>query len=163
MELQDFLFEAFRIGIISSIISIITTLLSQKNTKKALVAQSITVNRIEWISNVRNLVSKFLYAYIDQQSKNELIKIKTQIILYFSKNEDYKNLVLLLEDACMGTYCPEKVTQIVNETQVVLQRTWRRIKLEGGQSKKEDIRIKNVLDKYDTQHIFNLSLYFEKN
>lgn len=135
--------------IVATIISLATFFSDIRKHKQDLIAQAITANRIEWITNVRKLVGDFLSAYVSKRSQEDLTVIRIQIELYLCKNRYYNRLSLLLKDCCDGTYSLEKVEKVIEEAQIVLQRAWRRIKIEGGQNKKDDQYITEAVDEYE--------------
>ena len=135
--------------VIASIISLITYFTNLKKHKDDVITQAITVNRIEWIANVRKLIGEFLSAYMTGKSKKELNMLRMQIELYIRKNSDYSRFSSALKKCCDEDYTEDNLNELIEASQTVLHRVWRRIKIEGGQSKKDDERIRKLIDEYE--------------
>lgn len=118
------------------------------------VLHSITLNRIEWIKQIRELVAQFLCAYIDKEPESVLRKVKVRIELLVHNNysDDYSHLVKALEECCKNAASAysKETTDLTNEvvlaTQYSLYRVWTRMKIEGGQSKKKDQTIRKHVE-----------------
>ena len=143
-------------SIIATLISAGTLIHSVIKHNKDSIVNSITLNRIEWIGQVRDLVSQFLCAYIDKESESDLRKKALKVEL-MTRNKsginDYspmlKSLKACCEDASLdyNTDSMEaNVEQMVLSTQYVLSRVWTRIKLVGGQNKKKDNKIREKVN-----------------
>lgn len=135
--------------IVASAISLATYFTDIRKHKEDIVTQAITVNRIEWITNVRKLIGEFLSAYMIEKPEKELNILRMQIELYIRNNEDYRELSLALENCCKKDYSEDNLNELIKASQIVLQRVWRRIKVEGGQRKKDDERMRKLIDEYE--------------
>jgi len=115
------------------------------------VLHSITLNRIEWIKQMRELVAQFLCAYIDKEPESVLRKVKVRIELLVRNNysDDYSHLVKALEECCKTAYSKE-TTDLTNEvvlaTQYSLYCAWTRMKIESGQRKKKNQTIRKHVE-----------------
>ena len=135
--------------IVATIISLATFLVNIKSHKQDVITQSITVNRIEWISDVRNLFSEFLYAYIDKKSKDDLVKLMGKIRLFFhNESAYYQDFFTCMKKCCEEPYSEERAEEFIQKAQVILKSAWIRIKIEGGQRKEDDLKIRELVDEY---------------
>ena len=140
--------------VIAAIISLFSLLHNVKSHSRDSIIHSITANRIEWIVQIRDLISEFLGAYIEHADINTLKKMKTRIELMIRNNheQDYpmvRCLEACVKDASDGfTGDSEKlIHEVILSTQYSLYRAWVRIKIEGGQSSRKDSRVKELVDK----------------
>ena len=102
--------------IVATIISLATFLVNIKSHKQDVITQSITVNRIEWISDVRNLFSEFLYAYIDKKSKDDLVKLMGKIRLFFhNESAYYQDFFTCMKKCCEEPYSEERAEELEKE------------------------------------------------
>lgn len=135
--------------IVATIISLATFLVDINRHKRDVIAQSITSHRIEWISDVRNLISKFLYAYIDKQPSDNLIKLMGKIRLYFHNESDYyQDFFACMRKCCKEPYSEERAEELIQKAQAILKSAWIRIKIEGGQRKEDDLKIRKLVNEY---------------
>lgn len=135
--------------IVATVISLATFLVDIRRHKQDSITQSITANRINWISNVRTLISEFLYAYIEEQSKKDLIKLMGKIRLYFhNESAYYQDFFACLKKCCEEPYSEEQADELIQQSQIILKSAWVRIKVEGGQSKEDDLRIRELVEEY---------------
>lgn len=114
-----------------SISAVVISLFGFMLSRRQLYNNTVTINRMKWISDVRQLVSEFIECYLNKNhDKSELIAIKYKIELYFNfDNEDQKNL-----STAMNQLIKEDdmtIEQIVCHSQEVLANSWKRIKLES--------------------------------
>ncbi len=106
-------------------------------------------NRINWIFDVRNLISEFLFAYIDGRPKNDLVKLLGKIRLYFhNESAYYQDFFAFMGQCCNEPYSDERADDLIQKSQIILKAAWVRIKIEGGQSKDDDLRIRKLVDEY---------------
>lgn len=134
--------------IVATIISLVTFFFDVKKHRQTLITQAVTVNRIEWISDVRKLIGDFLTVYIDGKSKEDLAKITMKVELYLRDKPDYNKMLYCMRACYEGSYSEAKAQELVKATQYVFQRVWARIKIEGGQSKGKDANIRALVDDY---------------
>ena len=135
--------------VIATIISLATFFMDMRKHKQDTITQSITTNRIEWISNVRTLMSEFLCAYIDKRPKEDLVKLMCKVRLYFyDESTNYSDFYACMKKCCENPYSEENAEELIQKTQIILKGPWVRIKIEGGQSKEDNLRIKKLVDEY---------------
>ena len=135
--------------IVATIISLATFFVDIGRHKQDVITQSITANRINWISDVRNLISEFLFAYIDGRPKNDLVKLLGKIRLYFhNESAYYQDFFAFMGQCCNEPYSDERADDLIQKSQIILKAAWVRIKIEGGQSKDDDLRIRKLVDEY---------------
>lgn len=130
-------------------VSVFTLIFNIRKEKKQMIIQSVTQNRMDWIENVRQLLSEFLCAYVSNASETELRKLKAKCELYFNNKEFYNLLIQQMELCCKQPYNsgqPQNYEKLVHHCQYVLARSWERIKMEGGQSIQENKKIKDNVD-----------------
>lgn len=133
--------------LVATFISLLTFYFDIVKHKKDLIAQAITSNRIDWIMQMRTLVAEFICAYIDQRPTNELQKIKIQIQLMCRHKVDYDKILECIDTCCKDTEnVGANCDALIEVTQYVLQKVWVRIKIEGGQTAKDEIKIRKQVD-----------------
>lgn len=141
--------------VIATAISLASFLYETRKHRQTLMTQAVTANRIAWISEVRILLINFLLCYIDKEPQANLNKIRIKIRLYFHNEGYYKSFFSCLKKCCEEPYSEQTKEELIKETQSILKSAWTRIKIEGGQQKKDDLRVrklvKNYLD-YDSHH-----------
>ena len=142
-------------GIIATLISVGTLIHNIIKHHNDSIVNSITLNRIEWIGQVRELVSQFLCAYIDKEDENNLRKIALKVELMTRNKGDSNDYLPILESLqeCIDTSSTnnEKIRKtnirnVVYSTQYVLYRVWTRIRVEGGMNKKKDYKIRDKVN-----------------
>ena len=99
--------------IVATIISLATFFVDIRRHKQDVITQSITANRINWISDVRNLISEFLFAYIDGRPKNDLVKLLGKIRLYFhNESAYYQDFFAFMGQCCNEPYSDERADDL---------------------------------------------------
>lgn len=135
--------------VVATIISLATFIVDIRRHKRDVITQSITANRIEWISDVRNLISEFLNAYIDKKSRNDLIKLMGKIRLYFhNESAYYQDFFTCMKACCEEPYSETRAEELIQKAQAILKSAWIRIKIEGEQRKEDDLKIRKLVDDY---------------
>lgn len=136
-------------GILASCVSIYGYAIIEKNSKRAVIAEAITKNRMTWIEEVRNLLSDFIAAYMQGNRKGELRILKARIELYCSDGAEYSPMIESLHACCQDPAFDEKHCQaLIENAQKVLNRVWIRVKVEGGITRKEEERIMKATDEF---------------
>lgn len=129
-------------GILAACVSIYGHAVIERNSKRAVIAEAITKNRMAWIEEVRNLLSDFIAAYMQGDRNDETRLLKARIELYCSDGGEYSPMLESLHACCQDPGFDEKHCQaLVESAQKVLNRVWIRIKAEGGITKKKEERI----------------------
>lgn len=135
------------ISILALLISAFTLIVNFFLTKKKISTEIITSNRINWISDVRNLVSQFMDVYINHKSTTELTLIRNKISLYLRDNvKSYsillKELDLLIADKSGRNDCNDLITAAQN----VFSEVWIRTKREAYISGKIDNKFEKMFN-----------------
>lgn len=136
---------------VAAVGALVFSFFSWRQSKQALIAQSVSANRINWIGTVRNLIHTFLCEYNKEIiNTKKLIDIYTEIALYCNpKHETYKNLIESLEKCISsGSFCKESYLQVLWEGQCVLDAAWMRLKQESGISSSTEISVKHFVEEY---------------
>ena len=106
-------------------------------SRRSVIANSISAQRIEWIGEVRNLIGDFASEYRNNPTnKNHLIELYTRIVLYFNPNSpDYIGIVDSMK-ACIDCreYSIDLYWNVISHGQTLLDISWRRMKREAGVS-----------------------------
>ena len=119
---------------IAAVGALFFSFLSWRQSKKALVADAISSNRIEWIRIVRALINDFLKEYSNSNQSNKLINIYTQISLYCNpKHNTYSGLINAMKKCILSKdFCNDLYWDVLWEGQCVLDAAWVRMKQEAG-------------------------------
>lgn len=120
----------------SIVVTILTLITTNNRNKKQLAAQLITANRMDWIKQVRSLLSEFACEYIKKDcDKEKLFAIKTQTELYMRRFgdsvQDYVDLLDQMELCCKEDFSEQRYRLLMLCASYVLRRVWARISLEG--------------------------------
>lgn len=94
---------SFITSILAFVVSVISVITNVILTKRQIESEYISKNRMDWIKDVRGLLSIFLELYIDGAQKKELEKIKNKILLYFRDNVKSYNEVAKQLDVCINS------------------------------------------------------------
>lgn len=120
--------------VLAAFLALLISLYSAWISKRGVVTEAISSNRIEWVGNVRKLLFSFLAEYRKALPDSEiLINVYTQIVLYCNPQGDtYKGLITAMKCGINTGYSDECYWSIVREGQKVLDSSWRRMKREAG-------------------------------
>lgn len=130
--------SAFLLSAVSLCISLLTIILQ----KKAVSTQTISINRVQWIKDVRNLLFEFIKEYITKANKRKLYYIRCKISLYMRKGVDSYEGLLNALDKCVNEKANDQNCQnLINEAQIVLADVWKRMKREAMITEKLDKKI----------------------
>ncbi|MPM49536.1 hypothetical protein SDC9_96266 [bioreactor metagenome] len=131
-----------------SIMAIFISVYNSVITRRRLIAEAISKNRIEWIRDVRELVTSFLLNY-DLGNLTEEKAIFYKLSLYMStKNSDYKELLGALEECISDDKPKDKHRRdVISSAQVVLTQVWIRMKREAGIDRVSEARFLRKLRK----------------
>ena len=116
---------------------------SYHHSKRKLLTQIITSQRIDWITTVRSLLSDFIDAYTDGKNLKKAHSIRSRIDLHLNlENPDHKILSRKL-DYCIKTFGKNKSGKaaLTYAAQTVLKYAWKRMKLETGIKPSREKRI----------------------
>ncbi len=135
----------FFLSMFTLYISYRTLAVSQRN----LITETISVNRVNWISSVRKLIYNFLCEYKGERRSNELIKIYTEITLYCNpKHNTYSNLIESMKKCILSQRYDDSLYWAVLENgQCVLDASWVRMKFEAGITHSGESKIPKILEK----------------
>lgn len=141
---------ASTLAFLTSTLTIIITLF---NEKKRVKTATVTHNRVDWIKDVRCIITDFLNTYIDASTdmterKRKLKLFKGKACLYFRKGvNSYDDLVHKMDECIEDASFDEKhCEELIEKAQVVFSDVWKRIKQESGITKKEDNRYQNTFN-----------------
>lgn len=160
-------------GILATIILSSSSLyFSFKNTKKTLFINSITKSRIEWISTLRNNISKFCglifhlaLSDLNTTERNKVLeemdKLKYLIILQLNREDEFdKKLILQLQSIASTpnlqdiSELEQKIENLILLTQDLLKLEWEGAKLES---------MKGILSKKEKDLLYEKHLKIKKN
>lgn len=134
--------------IIISLIALILSFMNYFNDRNRVISNVISRDRMKWISDIRNLMSIFLELYIKGVEIDKLKVIKAKIDLYIRYDKEvYKNFEEKLNYCTLNPYTDKDYKELVGETQIMLNGVWIRIKDEAGILKRDENRIKKLLQK----------------
>lgn len=134
------------IAYLSAAVSVAALTVSIANaalSKRRLVAETITANRIQWIQAVRELMGEFIEQFLKNQTdKRRLRLLNAKIGLYIRYEEPiYQALEKLLLRCVQESYSEELEQELIRECQRVLHDAWKRMKSESGIGKWSERRI----------------------
>ena len=136
------------ITLISAVVAVIVSVFSLVESKRKLVLNAITANRIIWISEVREAVQEFLTEYLAQNDdKARLRETRVKIELYISGSETNTAFANNLEKCSLSPFSENDYKKFVESAQDVLNGTWRRMKREAGISFSFDNRLARKMEK----------------
>ncbi|SBW02751.1 hypothetical protein KL86CLO1_11691 [uncultured Eubacteriales bacterium] len=128
--------------IIVSGIAVLISLFSAWISRRSIITNAISSNRIEWIAIVRNLIRDFVKEYSGGSNIPVLTNIYSELVLYFNPNgEVYAGLVNAMKKAILEGYTAQNHWNILNCGQAVLDSSWKRMKRESGMSFKTELKI----------------------
>lgn len=134
--------------IVVSIIALVVSFMNYLNDRNKVISSVVSADRMKWISDVRNLMSLFLEAYIKGTENDELKIIKAKIDLYIIYEKDsYKSFEEKLNYCISNPYTDKDYRELTKETQIVLNKVWVRIKDETGISKRDEKRINKLVNR----------------
>lgn len=109
-------------------------------------ANNVSVNRIDWIKDVRKLIFDFIEElYNDNSNEAKLLIIKSHIELYCNKkNPDQVELLNQLS-SCIDNKTSKNIESLLNISEKVLSNAWIALKMEVGQD--ADWHNKNIHSK----------------
>ena len=134
------------VSIITIFLSIMAFFISIYNlvlTRRKVITEFVSVNRIDWIKDVRELMFNFAECYYDRQSKDKLRMCKTKIDLYTRMNDPaYNDLNDILEKCIQNEFNKDDYNKLIIECQKVLGAPWARMKDESGISSRQDKKMR---------------------
>lgn len=133
------------IPIIISIIALILSFMTNINERNNVISNVVSADRIKWISDIRDLVHLFLESYIKGDSSEKLKIIKSKIDLYIIYDKDvYAKFEEKLNYCVKNSYTDKDYSELVMETQNMLNGVWIRIKNEVGIVNRDEKRINKI-------------------
>ena len=137
------------VTILLSVAAAVVSLLSLFLSKRQLVANAITANRIEWIRSVRGLLSRFLDAYMEDGEESGRLKrsLSVHIQLYLRHDAPaYRAFLDALDQCVRNPFDQEDCRRFVWASQDMLGDVWNRMKREAGISRKSEERLRKKLE-----------------
>ena len=134
------------ISAVASIIAIGVSVFNYFHVKKLMYVNTISAQRINWVIDVRTLVTKFINQYLTAYDPVELKKLYSGIELYLNIEENLDDLALhnVLEKYCAtGGLEPDEL--IINAKKS-LTSAWIRMRIEAGSSKRYNKKITKKLN-----------------
>lgn len=102
-------------------------------SRRGVITAAISANRIEWIGEVRGLIRDFLIEYKRVARKENLTDIYSHIMLFLNPYSDvYVGLAEAMKRCINEGYTDDNYWSVVQNGQIVLDISWRRIKREAG-------------------------------
>lgn len=157
---------ALIVAIIAAITSITTVLITaisaRKNSKrtieiekmisdKSALLQSVTANRMDWLSDVRQLTYNFCEAFrTNPENTNALSSIRTKLLLYMRvDNEFYQPLLEITKQCCKSPIPFEQresmYKQLVLASQYAFASVWVRVKIESSDGLTDERKIDDLV------------------
>lgn len=128
-----------------SIIALLVSILNYFHTRQLMIVNSVSNRRIEWIHEVRIVVSEFVNACLCED-KNTAIAKKIYLELFLNpSNPEHKGLLEEIEKSINPNGITDNTKAVVKEAQILLSKNWRRLKYESGTTKRfEKYRDKRI-------------------
>ncbi len=139
--------------IITAILGGINIYISYQRNMKSNYINTITAERIRWITSLKELLSEFIslnyydHKVWDKEYKQKVAKAKNQIKLYLNKNDKFDKAIIRQVDICsakmlnLKTCSNNDMNKLVNLSQKMFKNEWERVKRE---SKYSDIDKKTI-------------------
>ena len=142
-------------GIITIVSLISTNKYNRNKDKKKLMTETISLNRIQWIANVRAAMHEFLEEYLkgfedeclSMERKYNLRVARAKIELYISHSPSYINFSKQLKKCSIDPFSEDDYENFIIETQKMLTGPWRMMKREAGITYKEEKDLTNKVKK----------------
>ena len=148
------------VALVTAIAAFAISLINVILSKKRLSSEIITKNRMDWIAEVRSLVSDFLKIYVENGNNTELKKIRNKISLYMrSGNESYSYLLSQLDYCIASGYDQSSCDEVIRKAQIVFSEVWIRMKREAGITKLMD---KMIAAQFKKKKAGNMSIKYDK-
>lgn len=138
--------------IVISLFAVAISFVAAVYSKKAATAAITTTNRMEWIKAVRAYCTDFLVEFNKDDPSAETLKALSITIQLYGYGDTYaklfdclNNCVSLMEDSAARKNTKQKDVlsqSLLDETQIVLNGVWWRVKREAGISKRADKQIR---------------------
>lgn len=166
-ESQAILIAAI-IAAVSSLMTVAITVISTmanskfaaKNQKmsddKSALLQSVTSNRMDWLSTVRQLMCEFCDTFrANPKDIDTLSSIRTKFLLYMRvDNEFYQPLLELTKQCCKSPIPLEQqesmYKQLILASQYAFASVWIRVKIEGSDGLTNESEIDDLVRKKTT-------------
>ena len=130
------------VALVTAIAAFAISLINVILSKQRLTSEIITKNRMDWIAEVRSLVSDFLKIYVEQGNNTELKNIRNKISLYMREDHtSYSDLLSQLDRCIASGYNQQNCDEAIQKAQVVFSEVWIRMKREAGMTKQTDEKI----------------------
>lgn len=131
MVIENFLKAAQAVSILGGFFIVYKEL---REYNKNRLANNVSVNRIDWIKDVRKLIFDFIEElYNDNNNETKLLIIKSHIELYCNKkNPDQVDLLTQLS-ICIDNKTSKNIESLLNISEKVLSNAWIALKMEVGQ------------------------------
>ena len=130
---------------VSIIVAAITSIAVIWVSKKKLHTEIISVNRLDWLKAVRELVGDFIEIHISNGASNskkiDLMRIKSRIalFLYPDSNKNQECLMLVLNECINNPNYP--VEKLIAVAQCTLRGSWNILKAEAGFTERGERKI----------------------
>ena len=130
------------------IVSVLSLILSLKNTKKTLFINSITASRIKWMDTIRGNISEFcglthhysLSNLTDLEKKpiiEKIDRLRFLIKLQLNPTDDYDSRIIAKIESIPNLTDSRKIDELVQELNELVQLTQNLLKLEWEGAKEE--------------------------
>lgn len=134
------------IPLFSSIVALIISIYSLSLTKRKNINECITKSRIEWISNVRKVMTDFLIEYTSPNCNHKkLLNYKITLETFFTYSNEIYNETINAIDYCLSNKYNgdlQSLKPIIASFQIPINYVWRKAKQETGLDKKVHINAK---------------------
>ena len=134
-----------------SIGALALSIYSVYQVKRKLIADAITLNRIEWIANVRSLLMEFIRIYRSNGTVKEDMEILLcNVKLYMNSHNSYYSNLFKIMQKCIDDdlYIQGNMDEFIKASQSVLNMTWVRMKLEAGITKEVENKLEVKVKEY---------------
>jgi hypothetical protein len=121
-----------------SVIAMVITFLNYLHNKNSLTANLVPKNRLVWIEALRGVLYEFIECYLTPFTTREQLMVKyVRICMYLNcNNTEHKPLIEALK-TCIDVGFEQRdydIELIIKASQYVLNRSWKRFKIESKMS-----------------------------
>lgn len=122
-----------------ALLAFLLSVLNYFHNKHIMIINALSGERMKWIHNVRFAVYEYVTACLNSDNNTILIK-KLQLKLYLNpQNNEHKDLINSVDNYVVSENPKTHVENVVTEAQILLNKSWKRVKREAGVSKSFEI------------------------
>lgn len=137
--------------VIVALISVIASIIQRKTDEQNMLIRSVTLNRMDWVATVRELMVQFCEAFMSNPYKlNTLRHLRTKLFLYLRHDREAYKPFIESVNVCCEVLIPHKYRafmydRLILTSQYVLATVWIRVKEEGAHGTTREERVNKII------------------